>query len=189
MDQQPFQRILFHSAMCVMACDGEIHDSEITELEVIAKKPYYFSELEFNSELEKMLNDFVTNEKNVVLDYFNELEAEFFLPTQSLQILEIILRIIHADNRIDPNEIKFLKIVKSKLQVSNEIFLKRFGDVSYLSLNHQDNKVYESEEWVNSEVDLPDFSHLKTTFDAIKTGGGSGVDDINFQFNKDDIAY
>ena len=117
------------------------------------------------------------------------LKNEELSPPQSLQILEIILRIIHADNRLDPNEIKFLKIVKSKLKVPNEIFLKRFGDVNYLSLTALHKKEYKAQEWVKNEMKLPDFSQLQTKLKTanIYTADKQSSMDIDFSFNKDEI--
>ncbi|MDF1868398.1 MAG: TerB family tellurite resistance protein [Saprospiraceae bacterium] len=140
-----YQKILFRTAMCVMACDGEIHDSEIEEIRLAYEQTDFFRDLVFKTELELVLNDFKRDEKKVVMEYFNHLTSSDLTPVQELQILEIILRIIYADDRIDKNEVLFLQAVKSKLNVPDEIFYKRFGEVSCMQIGHMESKLVPEE--------------------------------------------
>ena len=163
-DNVDFQKVLFRSAMCVMACDGEIHNSEIKEMEIISQKTPYFDKLDYQEEIQQIVRAFSNDKKKVVAEYFSKLGEIFLSPVQKLQILEIVMRIIHADNRIDPNEIKFLKIVKSKLAVPDEIFFKRFGEVSYLKGSDETEKVNLEQDYLVKEMNLPDFSRIKSKF-------------------------
>ncbi|MFT6834191.1 MAG: hypothetical protein ACJA0H_000218 [Francisellaceae bacterium] len=79
---------------------------------------------------------------------------------QELQVLELILRIIYADGRVDRNELEFLKIVKSHLNVSNEMFFKRFGDVDGLGANHTVDKITAKTQDFISELHLAELSEL-----------------------------
>jgi len=163
-DNVDFQKVLFRSAMCVMACDGEIHDSEIKEMEIIFQKTPYFDKLDYQEEIQQIVRAFSNDKKKVVAEYFSKLGEIVLSPVQKLQILEIVMRIIHADNRIDPNEIKFLKIVKSKLAVPDKIFFKRFGEVSYLKGSDETEKVNLEQDYLVKEMNLPDFSKIKSKF-------------------------
>jgi len=163
-DNIDFQKVLFRSAMCVMACDGEIHDSEIKEMEIIFQKTPYFDKLDYHEEMQQFVESFSNDKKKIVAEYFSKLSEIVLSPVQKLQILEIVMRIIHADNRIDPNEIKFLQIIKSKLAVHDEIFFKRFGDVSYLTGNNETEKVNLEQDSLINEIHLLDFSGIKSKF-------------------------
>jgi len=85
--------------------------------------------------------------------------------------LEIALRIISADDDIDDNEVKFVKLIRSKLKVPNEIIKDRFGVIEYLM-----NKDYETniktkitENNFISELIMPEFQDLKKiNFEKIK---------------------
>lgn len=164
MDQVEFQKILFKSAMCVMACDGEIHDSEVAEMEIISQKTSYFNKLDYHKEIAEILNDFSNDNKKVLAKYFLELEKNELSSVQKLQLLEIVMRIIHADDRIDPNEIKFLQLVKYKLAVHDEIFFKRFGEVSYLTGSMMNNKVSPKKDAFIKDITMPDFSEIQSKF-------------------------
>lgn len=163
-DTVDFQKVLFRSAMCVMACDGKIHDSEIKEMEIISQKTPYFDKLDYQEEIQQIIRAFSKDKKKVVEEYFFKLGEIVLSPVQKLQILEIVMRIIHADNRNDTNEIKFLKIVKSKLAVPDEIFFKRFREVSYLKGSDETEKVNLEQDYLVKEMNLPDFSRIKSKF-------------------------
>ncbi len=45
---------------------------------------------------------------------------------QELLLIEVLIRAIESDNKIDPNEIKFLQLVKSKLKTSEETIITKF---------------------------------------------------------------
>ena len=163
-DSADFQKVLFRSAMCVMTCDGEIHDNEINEMEIISQKTPYFNKLDYQKEMQQTVIVFSNDKKKVFTEYFSKLGEIVLSPVQKLQILEIVMRIIHADNRIDRNEIKFLQIVKSKLAVPDEIFFKRFGEISYLKGSGESEKVKLKQDDLVKEMNLPDFSRLQSKF-------------------------
>ena len=160
MNRTDYQRTLFETAMLVMACDGEIHPSEIQEMELAFEKSLLFKNLNFHEELGRITADFDQNKKQVVMSYFEKVASAELDPAQKLQILEIILRIMYADNRVEPNEIRFLKLVKSRLGVMDEIFFKRFGEVDFLPSSHTSEKITDSARAFVDEVELPDFGDL-----------------------------
>jgi len=154
MDRIEFQRVLFKSAVLVMACDGEIHDNEIKEIKLISEKSYYFKDIDFDSELKLLIEEFNENEKKALENYFSQLKASEYSPVQQLQIIEIMLRIIHADNRVDENEMKFIQLTKSLLGVHSEIIVRRFGHVDILTkLNLVKNEKLSTKHLVD-QIDL-----------------------------------
>lgn len=160
MNRTDYQRILFETAMLVMACDGEIHPSELQEMELAFEKNLLFKNLNFDEELGRTTAAFDQDKKEVIMKYFEKIATAEFDPAQKLQILEIILRIMYADNRIEPNEIRFLKLVKSRLGVMDEIFIKRFGEVDFLPSSHTPEKITDTARAFVKEVELPDFGDL-----------------------------
>ena len=160
MENIAYQKVLFKTVMCVMACDGEIHESEIKEVELAFQQTEYFKDLVFKDELALVINDFNQNETKFVWDCISSFAGHILSPVQELQVLELILRIIYADGRVDRNELEFLKIVKSHLNVSNEIFFKRFGDVGGLGANHHVDKIaVKTQDFINT-LNLPEFDKL-----------------------------
>jgi hypothetical protein len=45
---------------------------------------------------------------------------------QEILLIEVILRMIHADNKIEDSELKFLHIVKSKLKIDEHTLIIKF---------------------------------------------------------------
>ena len=132
MNEIEYQRFLFDTAMLVMACDGDIHDDEIAEMGLAFQHSAMFKGLDFDAELKRFLAELHQDTRKTIDDYFKKLQSIELDPVQELQVLEIVLRIMYADDRADENEIRFLRLVKERLGVMDEIFYKRFGDVDVL---------------------------------------------------------
>ena len=130
-----YQKLLFRTAMCVMTCDGEIHKSEIAEMEVSFKNTDFFRDLIFEDEISEFLEEFKKDGQSYSFNLVKQLSAASLNPVQELQIMELALRITYADNRIDENEIKFLNILKSKLNIHDEVLRNRFGEVLFLNIS------------------------------------------------------
>ena len=131
MEEMKFEKLLFNTAVCVMACDGEIHDNEIQELKLIAKNTPYFKNLDYQSELDTIMKN-IKNNTNIMKQYFEEIKAAELSPVQELLILEVVLRMMYADNRIDENEVKLIRIIKSYLKIPDQIIFERFGEIDFI---------------------------------------------------------
>lgn len=132
METQQFKQILFKTAFCCMACDGHIDDREIQELKIMDKKTSYFEDVDLSKELENLISQFNKKGKKTIEELFQQLRDTDLNTVQELLLLEVALRIINADERIDENEIKFIHFLRSKLVVHDEIILDRFGKVEFL---------------------------------------------------------
>ena len=71
---------------------------------------------------------------------------------------------INADNKVEENEIKFLNLLRSKLDVENEIIRDRFGNIPYLTNMNYDN--IESEEKAHNDftesINLPEIGKIES---------------------------
>jgi len=132
LERKEFQRLLFQSTFCLMACDGHIDDREVAEIRRMDKASIYFQGIDLSNELDELLNDLKEKGKHIVEELFKSLENLNLSSVQELLILEVSFRLIHADEKVDENEIKFLRLLRSKLKLHDEIIRDRFGDVEYL---------------------------------------------------------
>lgn len=132
MEQNLFQKLLLETVICSIACDGDIDDREIAELHKMVNHTQYFNGIDSLDLLNNMIQAVKTNGRVFVGEYFNRLKKIELSPAQELQVLEVILRIIQADGRLDDNEVTFLKLVRSNFGVHDEIIQQRFGDIPYL---------------------------------------------------------
>ena len=141
MEKEIFKKILFKVAFCAMACDGYIDDLEIKELHLIDKKTSYFASIDLSQELEQLINDFKSKGTKVIEDLFKHLRETTLNTIQELLILEVALRIVNADDKHDENEIKFINLLRSKLELHDETINDRFGKLSILRTNEYSKNI------------------------------------------------
>lgn len=128
-----FQNFLLKSAIAVMACDGSIDNEEITEIEHMVSNEIYFMGFDYEKPFETNLNYIKSNGKKAINEYLSELSSLNLNDKQELRLIEVLIRTIEADNKIENNEIKFLQLVKSKLKLSEETIISQFPkQMSYL---------------------------------------------------------
>ena len=162
MDKDMFKKILFKVAFCAMACDGEIHPKEIDELKIMNKNTSYFSEIDLSDELKQLVDDFKNKGVKVIEELFELLKSTKLNPIQELLVLEVALRIVNADERIDDNEIRFVNFLRSKLELHDETILDRFGELDILHTNEYLKNTISviSEKQFTNNVILPEISEL-----------------------------
>jgi hypothetical protein len=112
---------------------------EIIELRAMAKHAAYFTGFDALSLLPDYLEEAQKDAKYFLSGYFKELESADLSTVQELLLLEVILRIIHADDRIDENEILFMQLVRSQFKVYDDVITQRFGSVPYLTSDEYRN--------------------------------------------------
>lgn len=132
LQRKEFQRLLFQSTFCLMACDGHIDDREVAEIKKMDKDSVYFQGIDLSNELDGLLADLKEKGKQIVEKLFKSFDNLDLSIVQELLILEVSFRLIHADEKVDENEIKFLRLLRSKLKLHDEIIRDRFGPVEYL---------------------------------------------------------
>lgn len=126
MKTEAFQNLLLKSAIFVMACDGSIDESEIAEIKNMADNEIYFMGFDIEEPFEKSLNYIKQNGKKAINEYLNELSQLNLNEKQELLLIEVLIRTIESDNKIESSEVKFLQLVKSKLDISEETIITQF---------------------------------------------------------------
>lgn len=133
MNAEEFKKLLFKSAVSVMAVDGEIHEDEIKEIKSLANSTAYFIDFEVDKELAENLNEIKKNGKDSINGLLKLLEKQDLSFKQETILIDVLIRVIEADKRIDENEIRFLHLIKSKLKTTEEDLVAKFPkQVSYL---------------------------------------------------------
>jgi uncharacterized tellurite resistance protein B-like protein len=127
-----FQKLLFRTAFCVMACDGEIHQDEIDELTKMDKSTQYFLDVDFTEELKELIISLQQKGKHLISEIANEIKNQRLNTVQELLLLEIVLRMIYADGKVDENEKKLFHLLRSKLNLYDETIKERFGAIEFI---------------------------------------------------------
>jgi uncharacterized tellurite resistance protein B-like protein len=159
METKDFKKILFKTAFCVMACDGSIDDMEIQEMKKIDSNTTYFSDIDLTEELNNLINGLHDKNFKIVKSLFDSLRENTLTLTQELLILEVTMRIINADNIIDANEVRFLNIIRSKLNLGDKIIRERFGKIPYLKNHNYDEVELNQSEFIN-QIEITDTKKL-----------------------------
>ena len=163
-ERPEFQRLLFRTAFCVMACDGECHPDEENEIRLMNKSASYFQGIDLSDELEKLLTEVKARGKHIVDDLFDDLAKLDISTVQELLLLEVSFRIVVADKKVDENEKKFIRLLRSNLKVHDEIIRDRFGVVEYLFDKDYSQDIVKSEthDDLFASIAIPEFKDLVT---------------------------
>lgn len=162
MESIEFKKILFKTAFCVMACDGDIDELEIEEMKKIDSSTSYFNDIDLSNELTSLISSVKSRGKIVVQELFKTLRDNELSMVQELLIIEVALRIINADNKVDENEIKFLNLLRSKLDIANATLIDRFGSIPYLvNMNYDKLNVMDSQKQFVDLMLFPESTRLK----------------------------
>lgn len=130
---------------CCMACDGDIAKEEI---ELVKTKAAESSDLR-SLDLEALLNSYVDGINNngsmFLKRYLNDISNTELSEDEEMQIVNLSIEIIEADNNIEYSEVKFFKKIRAKLSVSDEKILEKHPDKEDFLL--PDINVLEDPEW------------------------------------------
>ncbi len=126
METQDFEKLLIKSAFSCMVCDGEI---DINEMDLI-KSLFRSSSFQATTNIDDLLNQFITEINSQGNDFLRlflkELRIAVLTEEEELKLIDFCLKTIYSDFDVKYNEIKFFKIIRSKLKVSNETILEKF---------------------------------------------------------------
>jgi len=126
MKTEVFQELLLRSAISAVACDGSIDEAEILEIKNMAENEIYFMGYDFEKPLANNLNYIKEKGVTAINEYLNEVATANLNENQELLLIEVLIRAIESDERVESNEIKFLQMVKSKLKISEETIITKF---------------------------------------------------------------
>jgi hypothetical protein len=171
MEKQEFKQVLFKVAFCAMTCDGEIHKREIEELKLINKNTSFFSEIDLSDELNQLIDDLKKKGAKLIEELFDYLHNSKLNTIQELIILEVALRIINSDLKHDENEMKFIHLLRSKLELHDETINDRFGELDILHTYEFSKNIMpdKADPELDENIEFPKMSKLmQIDLDVIK---------------------
>lgn len=133
MRKSEFQEFLLRSAVCVIACDGKIEESEIQEVRRMAENEIFFMGYDYEEPFGNLLKEINLNGTSFINAYLTELSKIELTENQELNLINVLIKAIESDEVVENNEIKFLQMVKSKLKISEETVISTFpAQINYL---------------------------------------------------------
>jgi uncharacterized tellurite resistance protein B-like protein len=128
METLHFNKLLLKTAFSCMACDGDIDKREVKLIKQLQKENKTFGEIDLNSELDVLLLAINNDGQLFLRSYFNELTSSELSEANELKLIEVAIATIKADDIIEYSEIKFFKVIRSKLKIDNEPILEKHPD-------------------------------------------------------------
>lgn len=124
MENFEFNKLLLRTAFSCMACDGHIDKREVSLIKNVSKDSPIMQGLDIDLEIDKLVQDI--NEKGhlFLADYLNDLTHLSLTEQEELSLIDMAIKTIHADEKVEYSEIKFFKIVRSKLKIKNNKILE-----------------------------------------------------------------
>ncbi len=145
MAQEKFGNLLLKTVFSCMACDGHIDKREIKFLKEIVKEIDCFKNENIAPDFDSLINQINEKGHEFLKDYFNELKHSDLSESQEILIIDFAIRAIKADEKEEYSEIKFFKIIRSYLKVSNRIVLSKMPEIEeYLEQDIISEKYIES---------------------------------------------
>jgi len=124
-----FSNLLFQTAFCCMACDGEIDkEEEVPLLISMCEKIPILKGIDFQTEVNLLIDKLNKQGKEFMSDYLNELKNSSLMEEEGIILINYAIQMIKADNIIKYSEIKFFKAIRHRLKISDEKILEKHPD-------------------------------------------------------------
>jgi len=161
MDKTKFKKLLFDIACSAVACDGHIDDREIRELQYIDKSTTYFEDIDMSKRLNRFVDNFKNNPIDTINNIVEKLKETFLKPVEEMMVLEIVLRLVYADTKIDEREKVFVQNIRGCLSLDNEMITQRFGLIDFL-IHNEENVVLTQEKSTESikSIDMTSLENM-----------------------------
>jgi uncharacterized tellurite resistance protein B-like protein len=129
MEKTEFEQLLLNTAFCCLASDGNIDRREIELIQSIFENYEQFKDVQLQDKLNSLIAQYNDSGKDFISRYFDLLKEKSLNVEQEFSIIDTAIQTIQADEIIEYSEIKFFKMIRLNLNVSNDEILKLFPDI------------------------------------------------------------
>ncbi|MCV9389325.1 tellurite resistance TerB family protein [Reichenbachiella ulvae] len=130
MPDNNFPHLLLRTAFSFMTCDGHIDKKEIVSIMKMAQEKYLFGQVEVDKELEEMLGKINRIGTEYLKDFFRKVHRAHLSDEEQLQMIQVAVDIIYADLEVKEDEVKFLRVLRTMLDVSDSAILNNFPQLA-----------------------------------------------------------
>lgn len=116
--------LLLKTLFCCSACDGFIAKEEVELVKNLTKSVRLFNSLNVEDTLNSYILEINTQGKGFLKDFLVQLSDTELTDDEQVQLIEMAIKMIEADNQILYSEVKFFKKIRAALSVSDEIILE-----------------------------------------------------------------
>lgn len=123
--ENKLNELLLKTAFACMACDGDIAPEEVDLIKNFDKDGHIFGDINVDKELKSMVEELNKLGKIFLKNFLNTINESQLNEEDSIKVLDVAAKMIKADNIIQYSEIKFFKVIKANLNVSDDIILEK----------------------------------------------------------------
>lgn len=128
MEQIIFDKLLLKTAFSCMACDGDIDKREIVLIKTMHQNKKIFGDIDINLELDNLLLEINRDGHQFLKSFLSELTSSSLSEQNELKLIEVAIETIKGDEKIEYSEVKFFKVIRSNLKITNESILEKHPD-------------------------------------------------------------
>lgn len=121
-----FQKLLFKAAYYSMIVDGEIHQSEKSELLNMVSSTAYFLDFDYINEFAHIEGEIETLGISTITGFIDEIKRASLTEHQKIILFEVLFRIIEADEKIEDNEKRLVYQLNQVLGLPEHMLLAKF---------------------------------------------------------------
>jgi hypothetical protein len=129
MDPKSFERLLLTTAFCCMASDSKIDEKEIAVIQSMCEKSPLFEKLNFKAEINNLVLEINSKGKSFISDYFASLKESSLSEQEELTLIDLAIKTIQAVEIIEYSEIKFFKVIRNSLKISDDNILSVYPGI------------------------------------------------------------
>jgi len=167
MAQQAFNELLLQTAFSCMASDGDIDPSEVKLIMALEQNEQLFGFENIENELNRLVQDINKDGYAFLREYLESLSQASLTEEQQIEIVKTSVKTIKADNDEKYSEIKFFKIIRSKLSVADETLLAALPEFENLEEDYLQKDII-SESYLEKltadyfdKYDIPEFEPIE----------------------------
>lgn len=131
MEKIEFEKLLLQTAFCCLAADGDIDQREIDLIKNIFGSKDQYKEVDFDTKMNSYIKFYNEKGKEFFHFYFDLLDKSNLSEEEELELIDMAIQTIHADDKVEYSEIKFFKVIRHHLKVSDENILSKFPDLEF----------------------------------------------------------
>jgi uncharacterized tellurite resistance protein B-like protein len=113
----------------VIKLDGNIDKREIALVKSMCEKSPLFENFNLEEEINALVMKLNTRGKEFISYYFDLLKRSTLTEQEELTLIDFAINTIKADGQIEYSEIKFFKVIRHNLKISNDKILVVYPDI------------------------------------------------------------
>ena len=153
METTGFNQLLLQTAFCCMACDGEIAPEEVELVKSICKETLALQCVDFEKKINTFISDVNADSKHFLSTFIKTVKDKVpdLTEQEEFDLIDISIKVIKADKKIEYSEIKFFKIIRYCLKVNDERVMEHFSETV------EDIELFLGED-IHTEITLEDIT-------------------------------